>query len=767
MGPSELLTAGELSWITNEEAVFPKDLDMYFWMRLGGFDYRMFDIVVQNDGIQEPMYKFFDTLRNMVEPSGKATIKNSNAKMANDIYQKFLDAVEMENHHRYEPEGMIFTKFFDNMQQYYQLNSDVFKKYLANNPSLIHELVEGKGIHMTKYMNPVAITTAIASEVGLPVVGTTIAPTVHYAEGKIKLNVEGKTNPTFYEVATAKKVDFDVELTQKFVTKATTMLRAYGPWSKHSIMTGMDSEKQINPPIKGMWKTEDSMQGKFKPIFVDLVNNKPLTHVDKKFGLGVNARQWRTALYLDPTNSKTKQINFKASIIPTGNNAGPPVNEPISVEDSNVKRYQKTRAVLHADNYEHFGAARLELAFTGAENRKYDAGLSYYREPTSTQEKSRLMFYMLRTDLPGYSSTPQSVCAVVEGESPVMSKYVQLEQILQKNPHVKLHTLVNAGNANCMDNKIVDAHVELKLSEQRKAELESELTHSSCTMNKHNNTCNDWPIDAVYDTAHAKIDYEKNMPKYLMNATYIAGDIIRGLMFPQIYYNYLDVNNQEGHIEIHAERPLESHSWKFWAQFPHKNVIVDKVQLPEIADQILPIGGVYMPIKRFNQIFLGEPVEKDRCVIYQDKVYTFDDYLFEVHALPCWTVAAHDRSEPQSWVLETREHNGHMEARITSQTRGAIVFIKEGEVKVGDKVYKPEVEEYVKDEQGTVFVHIMNRNGKFVVEMPYKLSVFMHHGKIEIMSGMRYRGMMAGICGDYDGEYKFDLQGPKHCLYDN
>lgn len=843
--PSELLTAGELSWITNEEATFPKDIDMYFWMRLGGFDYRMFDIVVQNDGIQEPLYRFFDKLRNMVEPSGKATIKNSNAKLANEIYQKFLDAVEMENYHRYEPEGMIFTKFFDNMQQYYQLNADVFQKYLANNPSLIQQLVEGKRIHLTKYMNPVAITTAIASEVGLPVIGTTIAPTVHYAEGKIKLNVEGKTNPTFYEVATAKKVDFDVELTQKFVTKATTMLRAIVPWSKHSIMTGMDSEKQINLPIKGrfeysrqevdkyvkltvtptvgkkfpvlaarnipftaiksMWKTEDSMQGKFKPIFVDLVNNKPLTHVDHKFGLGatgmdlelewdgdvdypftsgdiaeflrqperffttvggVDARQWRTALYLDPTNSKTKQINFKASIIPTGNNAGPPVNEPISVEDSNVKRYQKTRAVLHADDYEHFGAARLELAFTGAENRKYDAGLSYYREPTSTQEKSRLMFYTLRTDLPGYSSTPKSICAVVEGESPIMSKYVQLDQILKKNPHVKVHTLVNAGNANCMDGKIVDAHFELNLSEQRKTELEYELTHTSCTMNKHNNTCNDWPIDAVYDTAHAKIDFDKNMPKYLMNATYIAGDIIRGVMFPQIYYNYMDVNNQEGHIEMHAERPLESHYWKFWTQFPHKNVIVDKVQLPEIADQILPIGGVYMPVKRFNQIFLGEPVEKDRCVIYQDKVYTFDDYLFEVHALPCWTVAAHDRAHPQSWVLETREHNGHMEARITSQTRGAIVFMKEGEVKVGDKVYKPEVEEYVKDEQGNVFVHILNRDGKFVVEMPYKLTVFLHNGKIEIMSGMRYRGMMAGICGDYDGEYKFDLQGPKHCLYD-
>ena len=92
--------------------------------------------------------------------------------------------------------------------------------------------------------------------------------------------------------------------------------------------------------------------------------------------------------------------------------------------------------------------------------------------------------------------------------------------------------------------------------------------------------------------------------------------------------------------------------------------------------------------------------------------------------------------------------------------------MKEGEVKVNGAVHKPAVEEYILDAHHRVAFHILNRNGKYVVEMPNKLSVFMHHGKVEVMTGYRYKGQMSGLCGDFNLEHKFDLQGPKHCLYD-
>ena len=66
-----------------------------------------------------------------------------------------------------------------------------------------------------------------------------------------------------------------------------------------------------------------------------------------------------------------------------------------------------------------------------------------------------------------------------------------------------------------------------------------------------------------------------------------------------------------------------------------------------------------------------------------------------------------------------------------------------------------------------IFAIIHNIEGKYYVEMPNKLHVFMKDHNIEIMAGLRYKGMGAGLCGTYDGERMFDLQGPKHCLYDD
>ena len=105
------------------------------------------------------------------------------------------------------------------------------------------------------------------------------------------------------------------------------------------------------------------------------------------------------------------------------------------------------------------------------------------------------------------------------------------------------------------------------------------------------------------------------MPKFMRNFTYILGDKVRGWFFPQIYYNYLDVNHPEGKVNLHAYRPLETHYWKIYAELPHREFIIERAYIPEIVDTILPIGGVQTPIKRFNQIFMRSPWESNRCTI--------------------------------------------------------------------------------------------------------------------------------------------------------
>ena len=56
---------------------------------------------------------------------------------------------------------------------------------------------------------------------------------------------------------------------------------------------------------------------------------------------------------------------------------------------------------------------------------------------------------------------------------------------------------------------------------------------------------------------------------------------------------------------------------------PHSKSIIEKVHVPMILDEVMQIGGTFTPVKRFNQIFLGEPVEKTKCLINSARVSIF------------------------------------------------------------------------------------------------------------------------------------------------
>ena len=84
---------------------------------------------------------------------------------------------------------------------------------------------------------------------------------------------------------------------------------------------------------------------------------------------------------------------------------------------------------------------------------------------------------------------------------------------------------------------------------------------------------------------------------------------------------------------------------------------------------------------------------------------------------------------------------------------------------VNDEVIKPESQQIVKDVTGHVFAKIINKHGKWAVEIPYKISGMIKDQKFMVYSNLRYKGMMSGLCGDYNEDKMYDFQGPKHCLY--
>ena len=44
----QLFTSAELGWISNQESVIPRDVDAFFRIKLGGYDYKLFDVSINN-----------------------------------------------------------------------------------------------------------------------------------------------------------------------------------------------------------------------------------------------------------------------------------------------------------------------------------------------------------------------------------------------------------------------------------------------------------------------------------------------------------------------------------------------------------------------------------------------------------------------------------------------------------------------------------------------------------------------------------------------
>ena len=89
------------------------------------------------------------------------------------------------------------------------------------------------------------------------------------------------------------------------------------------------------------------------------------------------------------------------------------------------------------------------------------------------------------------------------------------------------------------------------------------------------------------------------------------------------------------------------------------------------------------------------------------------------------------------------------------QVNGERILLQSGEHK------------HIKLSNKVIFATIYNREGRYLIEVPSMLAFYVNHGNIEISASPTYNGMGAGICGDYNRNRMFELQGPKHCLYDD
>ncbi|RXG56101.1 hypothetical protein Avbf_15417, partial [Armadillidium vulgare] len=102
--------------------------------------------------------------------------------------------------------GGLFIHLFEILKEHpnFSFSSsvrDVISKVAGTDGErVIKELLSGVEIHATKYLNPIDLEFFIPTEIGLPLRGQAVMPTVNLGEADVKLVAPGLQNPTLKDL---------------------------------------------------------------------------------------------------------------------------------------------------------------------------------------------------------------------------------------------------------------------------------------------------------------------------------------------------------------------------------------------------------------------------------------------------------------------------------------------------------------------------------------------------------------------------------------
>jgi len=161
-------------------------------------------------------------------------------------------------------------------------------------------------------------------------------------------------------------------------------------------------------------------------------------------------------------------------------------------------------------------------------------------------------------------------------------------------------------------------------------------------------------------------------------------------------------------------------------------------------------------------------------------VYTFDKAHYKEPLTTCYHIVAKDCSKKETFTLLAKKvkHDTFTKAMklfvvghkieilpIGSAPETAPLVLRVDDVKKpltpGNLFIMPDPEH----KERPLF-KIFNIGGDYTIVIPSKRLKFIFDGKFLITQPSNfYRGYMCGICGDFNGEPKYDFVAPQKCVY--
>ncbi|RXG57032.1 Vitellogenin [Armadillidium vulgare] len=640
-----------------------------------------------------------------------------------------------------------FLRIFENLYQYIPINSDVISKVAGTDGErVIKELLSGVEIHATKYLNPIDLEFFIPTEIGLPLRGQAVMPTVNLGEADVKLF------PVFHQ----HNIPF-------------TMLRNVAPddWMKDYKVIGV--ERNSKPLLKVRNQFEQSYTGIASEIHYSGDVPYPFTsgflldylrkpEQQGKLLTSPVAKQWQYSLSWDPSSSESRNVTLALSYVsvqPSQNNYEVAIPD-FSVNDDPQQRLQKLKQISKKLKIHGLNA---QLFFNSNDFRRYEIVLGFAQElsllkKTIGNKKYRMVAAVLASKVPGHLDSPRALCSDSLLDSTNIQDLESLKTAIRSKPEENLSSQIYYGNS-CKSENIARARGTFKISEEREKLISEELYR-------------DPPVEfqtaPVYDVGTLDIEFSKDkIPKSILNASYSLQQFIEGALFPHGYYNNM-FSGQPNKIRIEARSPVWSKKYSFSVETPQKHSIFSEIHVPYFATKIVKLTGLQTTSDKITDSLLISIDPYNMCYFRNDSIKTFDRIKYKTVQRACWATLVLNHYNASDFVVRARwDTHGVPQAQLKLPDGTIQIDVDYKKVVInGKEMADNESEVLVKDPSGRIIIIVDRIPDGYKVRYLDRLTIFPYPNEIRIAPSKQINtkpATLRGLCGDYDSSYAYDKTG--------
>ncbi|RXG67836.1 Hemolymph clottable protein [Armadillidium vulgare] len=482
---------------------------------------------------------------------------------------------------RYDPQSKIGLNFdFSKIEPKddslpFQIHTSLRENF-GDGERVIKELLSGVEIHATKYLNPIDLEFFIPTEIGLPLRGQAVMPTVTLGEADVKLVAQGLQNPTLRDLLKHDHLSLRFKSNYKYSSKLIVKLTVLSPLNQKVTEAGVENYSEMNLPFYGDLSLNRSNEIKNISLSVS-------PHTQRKFQV-------------------FHQHNIPFTML---RNVAP----DDWMKDFKVIGVERNRKPLLKFEQSYTGIAS-EIHYSGDVPYPFTSGflLDYLRYELKIHGLNAQLFFN-SNDFRRYE---------------IVLGFAQELKLLKTTTGNKKYRMVAA---------VLASKGTVKLSEERGRLISEEL--SKIDNYDDRDTTVGIQTAAVYDVGILDIDFSKDkIPKSILNASYSLQQFIEGALFPYGYYNNM-FSGQPNKIRIETRSPVWSKKYSIFIETPQKHSIFSEIHVPYFATKIAPLTGLQSTYDEVTDTLISiDPY--DMCYFKNNAIQTFDAVNYTIVPTACW-----------------------------------------------------------------------------------------------------------------------------------